>query len=186
MPADTNVDTSHPRDNASTSTSPFTRENWWGNTETTDRETGHAELPGTSIEEYKAHTILRSGAHLLCPECMHHHKRTSVLSDPSEYVPKEVETSFGTVELHVLRHRRRVCPHEECGYVSFGGVVADRPAAEFMALVDEVLDALDIPPNRERKLRSDAKARKNRGRQHDTDIMEAFVHDLLNPESASD
>ena len=162
------------------------RDNWWGDDDHAVTPTGHAECSGTSSEEYKAYNILRANADLLCPECMVERNRAVTLSDPSEYIPKEVETSFGTVELHVLRHRRRVCPAGDCGYVSFGGVLADRPAEEFMDLVNEVLSALDMPASRRRKLRSDAKARKHRGNKHDQEIMTKFVDELLNPDPLDD
>lgn len=154
------------------------RENFWADDdpEALATATGHTECEGTSPEEAKAHTILRSGADLLCPECVTERNVAAKLTAPEVYVPKEVETSFGTVKLHVLRHRRRTC--RKCGYVSFGGILADRPAAEFMNLIHEVLSALDVPPSRERKLVSDAKARKHRGDMHDQKIMEQFVADL--------
>jgi len=160
------------------------RENFWGNDtseESNTTEQGHTELPGTSYEEFVAHAILRHGADMLCPECLHKHDRTTVISDPQEYVPKEVETSWGSVELHVLRHRRRVCTHEDCGYMSFGGVLADRDTDAFLDLVKEVLSLVDLPPSREEKLLNDARSRKLDGRFHDSDNMRRLVQDIQNP-----
>lgn len=160
------------------------RENFWGqDTDEQSPTTGHAELPGTSREAFVAHAILRHGADMLCPECLYEHDRTTTISDPQEYVPKEVETSWGTVELHVLRHRRRVCPHEDCGYMSFGGVLADREADEFLELVEEVLQSVDLPPSRHEKLFNDARARKLDGRFHDSENMKRLVRELENPDS---
>lgn len=160
------------------------RQNFWGEDDDTDESTptGHVELPGTSREEFVAHAILRHGADMLCPECLYEHDRTTVISDPQEYVPKEVEASWGTVELHVLRHRRRVCPHEDCGYMSFGGVLADRDADAFLELVEEVLQSVDLPPSQHEKLFNDARARKLDGRFHDDENMKRLVRDLERPD----
>lgn len=161
---------------------PLRRDNFWGGgTGSEDAVTGHVELDGTSWEEYVAHAILRKGTDQLCPHCLHTHDRVSVLSEPCEYVPKEFETSFGTVECYPVRHRRRVCPHPDCeANIQFGGVLADRETDEFLALVEDVLSSLDLPPKKHDKLYNDARSKKLDGC-HDVEITTYLVQELGNP-----
>lgn len=201
--------TSPPEATASSSdNSEYRRDNWWGNNSTGSdtevdveestvedeqrdvREWGmhHRFSEAVTKEEYVAKSILRHGADVLCPRCLHVDDRAVVISDPEHYVPRVVQWPIGdgelmSVELAVLPDRRRHC--ESCGYVTFGGPLADRTTAEFRDVLDSVGDAVDVPPDTFEKARSDALADKGRGK-HDVTIMQRFVRQLLYPDDFTD
>lgn len=122
-----------------------------------------------------AHQILRQGASYSCPVCRHELEVESELSDPVEFVPKVVETEHGSLDLLTLPQRRRVC--EDCGYISWGGILRDRPAEEFLAIVGDVLDALDLPPSVHKRHYRKAAERKAAG-MTDKRTMSQLVADL--------
>lgn len=167
------------------------RHNFWGENGPDETETesevpvGHDEKPGTSKDEFIAKTILREDADILCPDCLEDRDTPVVISEPRHHVPRTVvipnpDGKNQILELAVLPKQRRHCP--DCGGIFFGGIIADRPTAEFRALIDEVAASIsEFPPSKLRQARSNALAAKGRGRMHDVTIMRRFVRDLLNP-----
>jgi len=164
----------------SESTSPAlgSRENYFAvddeRYEGDDQPAGHVEKTGVNREAFIAAQILRraAGARLLCPHCWHEleddDRREVELTDPLHYVaPSEVEIETEAdddpiTERRYTDHRRhRRCP--QCSQVVWGGVLADRPREELLAVVDEVLEVFDVAPSTAEKLRLRAAERKQRG-----------------------
>lgn len=140
------------------------------------------ECDGTEWCEYVGRTVLRDfqGAVFLCPECLYEQDRTREQTDPRHHVNKLHKTEHRHIHLHVLRRRWRECT--TCGSLSFGGVLADRPKSEFAAVADHIVDVLPVGPNQADKLRSDALARKGRGRMNDEQIIEKLLREYRNSE----
>ena len=144
------------------------RENFWGEERTTDRDRGHAELEGTDRLSWISYTLLRERAEQLCPECGKYlmdevdNEGVGELSDPEHYVPESrVQLDSGiTITYHGSIHRERHC--RTCGRIG-GGLICDQSEAEFMNIVDSVLYEADIPPSRYQDLYGAARARKQRG-----------------------
>lgn len=169
------------------STSPYRRDDHWGsNADSPQLDLAEIEKRGTPKAMWVAKTVLRREATVLCPHCLHHNDVANPISDPEEYVPREVviERDGGkniVLELAVLPKAHRYC--EECGSVSFGGPLADRDLEEFRAILDELCDSarfVDYPESRLKKERSDALAAKGReSGPHDVRIVTEFVDNLL-------
>jgi len=174
---------------ADVSASPYRRDDHWG-ADLSDGDDAAATL--TQIERAKtpkelwiAKTVLRREATVLCPHCLEEEDKAVPLSDPEEYVPREVVIPRDggkniVVELAVLPKAHRYC--ERCGSVSFGGPLADRGFEEFRAVLDELVESakfVDYPENRLLKERSDALAAKGReDGPHDVTIVREFVGNL--------
>lgn len=93
--------------------SPYTRENFWGDdVDDGDALQGHEETGGTDPAEYLA---FRHISQYVEPVCA----RTGLpLSDPEFYLPKQHETEHGYDEYRQHRHRRRV--NKETGFINWG------------------------------------------------------------------
>lgn len=128
-----------------------------------------------------------------CPQCYHERDRSVPLSDPADCVPpSEIEIVLGdnedakvedddqaedgeenddpdeepetiTVTIYADHRRHRHCPARDCGYVSCGGILADRKMGEFLEIVRAVLDEADLPSSRRNRLAAEAQSRKARG-----------------------
>lgn len=149
----------------------------------------HSEVAGVHWHQWVAGHILRSHGNptILCPACFHELDEMSELTEPRHHLPTmdvdhDFDTDWLTDSRVVTKHdhrRHRHCP--KCGVVSFGGVVADRSEAEFVDVVDAVLDGLDerdpIPDARRQELRQAAIRRKEKG-DSDQSNMEDLVREL--------
>lgn len=179
------------------SSSPYRRDNWYGDTSTSEAEPAMADASvlhtGTTKEEWVAMTILRRNATVLCPYCLAEEGGPEVeLSNPTEHVPRViiVESPHGPdimVELAIMPKRHRVCPR--CGAETFGGPLARRSFEEFRTILDEVVASAKIaeyPPSQLRKARSDALAAKGRGDDHDVEIMSQFIRQLTTGDEPDD
>lgn len=177
--------------------SPYPRDDFWGhdadanspdqpptNTPTIADllERNQFECDGTEWAEYVGRTVLRdfAGAVFLCPECLHERGQGRVQTDPRHHVDKLHETEHRHLHLHVLRRRWRECT--ECGTLTFGGVLADRGQEAFAAVVEHIIDVLPVGPTQAEKLRSDALARKGRGRMNDEQIVEKLLREYRSGE----
>lgn len=142
------------------------RENYWGGSEDPDEaydvdeeeDDSQPDHGGIGRERWVAGSILRGAPEtsLLCPECW------TELTDPAHYVePSRVELEDEEIEIRYSDHRKhRRCP--SCAEISWGGILADVDAADFLEIVDRVLSALDIPTGRD-DLREAAASRKEDG-----------------------
>ena len=159
------------------------RSNWWGESHEIERATDHVEYAGTSYESWVAGKLLRGpGATLYCPECWAD-GRAAELTDPEHYVPESritVETPTGEFEIPIYGSHKRHRSCTVCGYVSWGGVLADRPMGEFIGIVRSVLDAVDTPQSRRDELLSGAQSRKAND-VPDEPNMERVIRTLRNP-----
>lgn len=154
-----------------------------------DRDRGnHEYVTGVGRDQWIAGSILRSYGNptLYCPRCWHQDDRAVPLSDPQHHLPTaechyEWDSETATLEKIVLKHdhrRHRHCTADDCGAVSFGGVLADRPTEEFLKIVDTVIDALDhVPEPRRERLREQAAERKQEG-MGDEENMERLLTDI--------
>ncbi|EMA26486.1 hypothetical protein [Haloarcula argentinensis] len=78
---------------------------------------------------------------------------------------------------HNDHRRHRHCP--ECGLVSFGGKLGDRPADVFRAVLDKILAACKhISQSRIRRLREGAMKRKREYGRSDTANVEEMLNDI--------
>jgi len=168
--------------------SPYRHDDWFGALEADSQlTTEQVEKRGTSKALWIAKTVLRREATVLCPHCLEQHDRAIPLSEPDEYVPREVVIPRKggkdiIVELAVLPKAHRYC--EDCGSVSFGGPLADRGFEEFRAVLEELCESakfVDFPESRLQKELSDSLAKKGREEgPHDVTIVRSFVENLLN------
>lgn len=153
-----------------------------------DRDRGsHEYSVGVNREKWIASQILRSMGNppLFCPECWFEFDVSVALTEPEHHLPLVVvDHEFDTETLADSRsvskndHRRhRHCP--DCGCVSFGGVLADRPIEELVSVVDDVLDAVDdiVVGSRRDELKTGVRARKQKGMSDEANVAE-LVRDL--------
>lgn len=160
------------------------RGNWWGREDLEVEHPEHGELQGITRERWIAGKLLRGpSATLYCPKCYHEDEVSIELSDPEHYVPEselELEADDGeiiSIPLYGDYRRHRHCTGDCCGYVSWGGLLADRPMSEFLELVRTVLVELDVPERYRNELVARAQSRKARG-QRDERNMEAVLREL--------
>lgn len=153
-----------------------------------DRDRGHHDYqPGVNREKWIAGTLLRSlgNPSLYCPDCWHELDIEHELSDPEHHLPlvvvdHEFDTSTAEDSLEVSKNDHRRHRHcDECGCVTFGGVLADRPLPELLEVVDDVLDAVDeiVLSSRRGELKSQVRARKEQGMSDEANVAE-LVRDL--------
>lgn len=154
------------------------RENFWGENDSDEQidepeasyGVHHGKFAGTEKLEWVSHSLLKQfgDATLACPNCLDAGIVNEV-TEPQNYVePSDVEVGEDadgepvTIELYADWRAKRNCP--SCGTIH-GGVVLDRPAEEFLELVDVVLEAADdYPDSRRDRVRRRAQSRKDRGR----------------------
>ncbi len=170
------------------SASPYRRDNHLGADVDEDKRLSveQIEKRATPKALWIAKTVLRREATVLCPHCLDVDEKAVPISEPTEYVPREIVIPREggkniTVELAVLPKAHRYC--ERCGTVSFGGPLADREFEEFRAVLEELCQSAkfaDFPENRLKKEMSDALAAKGReDGPHDVTIVRGFVDSLL-------
>lgn len=165
------------------------RGNWWGDDGSGEDIEGHEELPGVGREEWVAGKLLRGpDATLYCPECWNDRDRAVELSDPVCHVPpSEVkivldEVDGGefvsiTVPVYTDHRRHRHCTASGCGYVSWGGILADRPMAEFLEIVEGVLVEANLPSSQRVAILAAAQSRKAGGQRDETN-MERVLYEI--------
>lgn len=173
------------------------RENWWGRDDPAAGHSGHAELPGVNKPWYMAKTILLSHpeAEVYCPTCFNERDAAVVLDDPEEYVPethtlideegepvdpwdpanRRPDTNTIVKRMYSDRRRHRVCP--SCGYVSWGGVLAEMDMATFIDTVRHFLHVVDVQLDVE-EIVGDAQSRKSRD-VPDIENMRRVVNEYL-------
>jgi hypothetical protein len=150
------------------------------------RGESHDQIRGVNRDAWVAGSILRSydNPPIYCPECWHEFDTGVELPDPEHYVPLvevdhefDVESADDSREITKNDHRKhRDCPN--CGCVSFGGVLGDRPADEFAEVLDVVFDAVDeLVLSRREQLTESALERKARGISDESN-MEQIVREL--------
>lgn len=175
---------------------------------TAEPDGGHHEHAGVSRHKYIAGSILRSAGDptLLCPHCWHQLDRPSEVSEPEDYVPTSqvvdvrdpttdawVPATDSGVDLDNLDddelrtrewygdHRRhRHCTNEDCGMLVWGGVLADRPREDFLAIVAHVLDFTDLRQSAREAIHANATSRKDRGWSDEAN-MERAVAEIEHP-----
>jgi len=184
--------------------SPYSRDNHFGDDAPSgDEPGGHDSFSGTAKSEWVAKQLLKDGIGRLdpivlsedptqCPkdceefdeegECEHlswmlHDAETSAeLSEPRHYVresPNQILTSSGLYE------RRE---NTECGYLISGGAIPDRPAEEFLSIVDDWLTYLKQPSgeftirdSEAADLQHRARELKRSGELHDVQILRKLI-----------
>jgi len=163
---------------------------------------------GTEKNEWIAKGILRDGATFICPIVLHEdpnqcpvecetyietgdcdHESLSLhdenweveLSDPIAFPP-----SCGGSQIEQT-HMQRKAPstnrwrvNTEYGYLVFGGILQDRPAEEFLEIVDDIIRSMDrtILGRDLQEARDLARRLKQSGDHSDVDIMERVVQKL--------
>lgn len=175
-------------------------------------DTGKMDSVGTTKAEYLAHSILKESGTILCPtalkdpanreypamfewlfqdaclldhdpEAIHKEQQAIEITDPELYIPREFPDGFAPMESGQYRHRRRY--NTEHGYVSFGGIIANRPTDEFMEVIDTLLDfvvrrdEIALQESKAKKYRRDAIRMKSKGEMHDVSILETILADVL-------
>ncbi|WP_373189967.1 hypothetical protein [Halolamina sp.] len=173
---------------AGNSRSPYRRDNHLGADVDEDKRLSveQIEKRATPKALWIAKTVLRREATVLCPHCLDVDDEAVPISEPCEYVPREIVIPREggkniCVELAVLPKAHRYC--ERCGTVSFGGPLADREFEEFRAVLEELCDStrfVNYPATRLENELSDALAKKGREEgPHDVTIVRSFVDNLL-------
>jgi hypothetical protein len=125
----------------SASSSPYPRDDWWGDDDTDDERQGHAvsvEGPPAGYEQdlarWKAHRILKDTATKLCGLSLREHDTAVELTEPCIRPPDDPVAD----QRHSLRY------NPERGYISGPHQtwvqLDDRPRQKFMALVETCLD----------------------------------------------
>jgi hypothetical protein len=188
--------------------SPYPRENYFASVsneydperEPLDDERNDHHLQsldrGTSKDEWIVATLQKGQATMLCPYALNEspdaewalHEETGEveLSDPSEYPPPAsgfVTPETDTAARKPSTSRWRFNP--EHGYLVFGGIPRDQSREDFLAFVEELLDAIEADPleaEREAALEL-ASELKTRGDRSDSAICELIVRKLLGNES---
>lgn len=119
------------------------------------------------------------------PRSLHHDCEEVELPGPSVYPPqaRHGASETDTAARKPSTSRWRVNP--EHGYLVFGGIPRDQPTEEFLAFVDELIEAIETDP-----LDSECEAAlelarelKTRGDRSDSDICELIVQKLLGSDS---
>jgi len=152
-----------------------------------DRGGAHDYVDGVNRDAFVAGTLLRSLGNppIFCPECWWEFEAEHELSEPQHYLPSsEAVFSYDEENSRLIRdiirndHRQhRHCP--ECGVVSFGGKLGDRPADAFAEVLDQILSACKhISGSRIRRLRSNAMHRKRKKGMSDTANVEQMLHEI--------
>jgi len=170
------------------SPSPYRHDNHFGAKTDVDPTISASQVEKRSTPKalWIAKTVLRREATVLCPHCLDVDDEAVPISEPTEYVPREIVIPREggkniIVELAVLPKAHRYC--ERCGTVSFGGPLADREFEKFRAVLEELCESakfVDYPENRLQKELSDALAKKGREEgPHDVTIVRSFVDNLL-------
>ena len=151
---------------------------------------------GTSKDEWIVATLQKGQATMLCPYALNESPDTEwalhesngevVLGDPSEYPPPA--TGFVTPETDTAARKpstSRWRYNPEHGYLVFGGIPRDQSREDFLAFVEERIDAIEADPlegERDAALEL-AGDLKSRGDRSDSDICELIVQKLLSNES---
>lgn len=151
---------------------------------------------GTSKDEWIVATLQKGQATMLCPYALnespdaewalHDENGEVVLSDPSEYPPPS--SGFVTPETDTAARKPSTSQwrfNPDHGYLVFGGIPRDQCREEFLAFVEELLDAIEAEPlegERDAALELAADL-KSRGDRPDSDICELIVRKLLGSES---
>lgn len=193
---------SHQTHDTTSSRTPLgKRGNWWGDGSDSpddpggdDEQLGHVELQGVSREEFIAGRILRSAGDpvILCPEC-YDQGITAELSEPEDYVPPaivELDDGDFSVRKYQDHRRHRHCTNPDCGYISWGGILQDRPAGKFLEIVDQVLDLVGastwgLQEDVRDEIYREAMSRKHRG-MGDEQNMQLVVRDIEHPDHLRD
>ncbi len=117
------------------SPSPYRRDEHFGADVDEDKRLSveQIEKRATPKALWIAKTVLRREATVLCPHCLDVDDAAVQISEPTEYVPREIVIPREggkniIVELAVLPKAHRHC--DRCGTVSFGGPLADREFEE--------------------------------------------------------
>ncbi|MFC6720890.1 hypothetical protein ACFQGT_00390 [Natrialbaceae archaeon GCM10025810] len=197
---------------AATAESPYRRDSWWGDNETdADERVGHDPQPFDYRSEraaYVSHAYHRDHARKLCPvtlfatpdnelpilfdwlekgyserehnpHALHTHNHEVELTEPELHVPNDAPEWVGVSEYGQKRHRSRY--NEQFGHVT-GPYLADLPADEFMAEVDDLLafwqGVYDLSEKDCTTLRNRAKRMKHQGDHRDVDILESIVLEI--------
>lgn len=98
--------------------SPYPRRDWWGEHESDPEPTGHTETAGTDAASYVAFSELLQVTTPHCERTLRERGEEVQLSEPSFYLPKQIERNGRYIEYRQHRHRRRV--NEETGYINWG------------------------------------------------------------------
>ena len=119
------------------------------------------------------------------PDSLHRERGEVELPDPSEYPPqaRHGAPETDTAARKPSTSRWRFNP--EHGYLVFGGIPRDQSREDFLAFVEELLDAIEADPleaEREAALEL-ASELKTRGDRSDSAICELIVRKLLGNES---
>lgn len=179
--------------------SPYRRDDWFGDDadspsiEHEAGEYGVGDGPTTNpgpAGEYRsdpndpaaivAFRILRKSATILCSRSQDEPDDLDLHDAPGEVELSEPIARPPTDTVRGQRHRVRV--NEEYGYLSGGHstgcIIKDRPAEDFLAVVDEWLtSAVHLPPSRREQLRNEAASLKHGGEVHDVEIMRRIVEE---------
>ncbi|ELZ96599.1 hypothetical protein [Haloferax sulfurifontis] len=111
----------------------------------------HDEKQGTTRAEWVAHNLLKESAKLFCPVTKHEENRLEQMTNPEVYVERSVVfvdrgldddagASADELEGRVMyADHRRYRVSERSGHIS-GPLIGDQPKAEFLDVVDQVLD----------------------------------------------
>lgn len=174
---------------------------------------GHCNYGTTSKADWLAHQLLRRTGRLLCstalfappdrgveplfawlfddeeidhdPDAMHHENAEIELTEPIVRLGNIAGKEFGTTEYTSERYQKRVNP--EHGYISGGEstgvIIADRPKAAFLEVVDIYLAMKDLKWSRAEQLREYAEAEKLSGEARDVDILASVIAAAESPEN---
>jgi len=190
------------------SNSPYRRDSWWGADDEIDGPTGHDPQPFDYKKEraaHVAHSYHRDNSRKLCPVtlfstpdnqlailfdwlekgysdlehdpfALHTHNHEVELTEPELHVPNDAPDWHADTEYGQQRHRSRFNPKH--GHVT-GPYLADLPADEFMAEVEDLLDfwseAYSLGDGDRDQLRNRAKRMKHQGNHKDVDILEHLI-----------
>jgi len=119
--------------------------------------TSGRSIAGRAKDEWIVATLQKGQATMLCPYALnespdaewalHDENGEVVLSDPSEYPPPA--SGFVTPETDTAARKPSTSQwrfNPDHGYLVFGGIPRDQCREEFLAFVEELLDAIEAEP----------------------------------------